>query len=370
MMIDRPDLKGPLVHLGFDGRFLASGIGFQVAHLDLVVEVTDIAYDGLVFHLLHVGPGDHLIAAGGGHEDVADGRGVFHGGHFEAFHGRLQGADGIDLRHQHPGTVSAHGMGAALAHVAVAADHHHLAGHHDIRGPLDAVGQGFTATVQVVEFGLGHRIVDVESRKEKLAALGQLVEPVNAGGGLLGNAFDRCGDPGPETGILGMPAFRRAINNRISSESYSFCSRDGSFSTATPWWTNMVASPPSSTIRSGPLPSGQTSACSVHHQYSFQGFPLPGENGGRPLAGNGRSRMVLGGKDVAGGPADVGAENLQGIDEHGGLDGHVQAAGDLQAFERLLGSVFFTNGHQPGHFVFRQLHLLVTKSARVRSATL
>jgi hypothetical protein len=78
-------------------------------------------------------------------------------------------------------------MGAALAHVAVAADHHDLAGHHDVRGPLDAVGQGFTATVQVVEFGLGDRVVDVEGRKKQLAALGQLVKPMDAGGGLFGN---------------------------------------------------------------------------------------------------------------------------------------------------------------------------------------
>jgi hypothetical protein len=35
----------------------------------------------------------------------------------------------------------------------------------------------------------------------------------------------------------------------------------------------MVASPPSSTIRSGPLPSGHIRACSVHHQYSSGGFP-------------------------------------------------------------------------------------------------
>ena len=35
-----------------------------------------------------------------------------------------------------------------------------------------------------------------------------------------------------------------------------------------------VASPPSSTSRSGPLPSGQDSICSVHHQYSSSVSPF------------------------------------------------------------------------------------------------
>ncbi len=71
--------------------------------------------------------------------------------------------------------------------------------------------------------------------------------------------------------------------------------------------------------------------------------------------------MILGGKDVAGSPADVRTEKLQGIDKHGRLNGHVQAAGNLQAFKRLPRTVFFTNGHEPGHFVFRKLHLLVSE---------
>ena len=36
--------EGPLVHLGFDGCFFTIGTFFQVAHLDLVVEMTDIAF--------------------------------------------------------------------------------------------------------------------------------------------------------------------------------------------------------------------------------------------------------------------------------------------------------------------------------------
>lgn len=39
-------------------------------------------------------------------------------------------------------------------------------------------------------------------------------------------------------------------------------------------WMSRVASPPSSTSRSGPSPSAQVSACSVHHQYSSSVSPF------------------------------------------------------------------------------------------------
>ncbi len=115
-------------------------------------------------------------------------RGLVHGRHLVAFHGRLQGADRVDLGNEHPGAVGSHRMGAALAHVAVAADHHHLAGHHDVGGPLDAVGQRLAAAVEVVELALGDRIVDVDGGHGQLAPLVHLVEAVHAGGGLLGEA--------------------------------------------------------------------------------------------------------------------------------------------------------------------------------------
>ena len=63
---------------------------------------------------------------------------------------------------------------------------------------------------------------------------------------------------------------------------------------------------------------------------------LPGEDrdalrvvdGAVGADGDGRGRVVLGGEDVAAGPAHLGAEGGQGLDEHRGLDGHVQRAGD------------------------------------------
>ena len=79
-----------------------------------------------------------------------------------------------------------------------------------------------------------------------------------------------------------------------------------------------------------------------------QGLALIGEDrdaGG----GDGGGGVVLGRIDVAGDPADVGAESLQGLDQHRGLDGHVERAGDAGALQRLLRAVFLADGHQAGH---------------------
>mmetsp|Transcript_25408 Transcript_25408/g.25155 ORF Transcript_25408/g.25155 Transcript_25408/m.25155 type:complete len:203 (-) Transcript_25408:841-1449(-) len=46
------------------------------------------------------------------------------------------------------------------------------------------------------------------------------------------------------------------------------------FSAFTPSWINRVASPPSSTMRSGPSALGHVRACSVHHQYSSRVSPF------------------------------------------------------------------------------------------------
>ena len=58
-----------------------------------------------------------------------------------------------------------------------------------------------------------------------------------------------------------------------------FAITDGSDSAATPRCRRSVASPPSSTMRSGPEPSGHVSACFVHHQYSSSVSPFHANTG-------------------------------------------------------------------------------------------
>ena len=77
----------------------------QPGHVDLIVEVADVAHDGLVLHPAHVVGGDHVLVAGGRHEDVGRSDDVLEGGYLVTVHGRLQCADRVDLGDYDPGAL-------------------------------------------------------------------------------------------------------------------------------------------------------------------------------------------------------------------------------------------------------------------------
>ena len=80
----------------------------------------------------------------------------------------------------------------------------------------------------------------------------------------------------------------------------------------------------------------------------LQGFALEGEH--RDAVGrDGRGGVVLGREDIAGGPAHLGAQRGQGLDQHRGLNRHVQAAGDARALEGLLAGILGPHRHQARH---------------------
>ena len=65
----------------------------EAGHIDLVVEVADVADDRLVLHTRHVVNGDHVLVAGGGDEDVGRLDDLVERAHLVALHRRLKGAD-------------------------------------------------------------------------------------------------------------------------------------------------------------------------------------------------------------------------------------------------------------------------------------
>jgi hypothetical protein len=96
--------ENDMVHLGLD---LIPGVAFDRGDIDLVVKVADVADDSLVLHGQHVIVGDDVEVAGGGDEDVRQGSGLLHGDHLVAFHGGLEGADGVDFRDPDDGAQAA-----------------------------------------------------------------------------------------------------------------------------------------------------------------------------------------------------------------------------------------------------------------------
>ena len=178
--------KSVTIDLRLDVHLLG-GVGVEPLDVNFEIEVTNVAENGVVVHQSHVFTADNVLAAGGSDEDLTLSSGFFHSNDLEAFHGSLESVDRIDFGDQDTGSHTLEGLSAALTDITVTSDDGNLAGNHHIRGTLDAVQKGFTATVQVVELGLGDTVVDVDSGNLQLALLQHLVQVVNTSGGFFGD---------------------------------------------------------------------------------------------------------------------------------------------------------------------------------------
>ena len=277
-------LHGEAVDLGLDGDLLG-GVGLEPGNVDLNVEVTNVADDGVLAHGLEVGTDEDVTAAGGGDEDLALGGGVVHGDDLEAGHGGLEGVDGVDLGDENAGTHGVEGVGATLADITETGDDGDLAGNHDIGGTLDAVDEGLAAAVKVVELALGDGVVDVDGGNEETLVLEHLVEVVHAGGGLLGDtvaALEHLGELVVDESSKISTVVEDQVEGLAGGERLEL-------------------------LLEAPV-------------VLLLGLALPGEDG-HTGGGDGGSGVVLGGEDVAGRPGDLGTEGLEGLDEDGGLDG-------------------------------------------------
>ena len=176
-----------MINLGLD---LFPVVFFQAGHIDLVVKVADVADDGLVFHTRHVIPADDIEITGRRDEDIGLLADFVHPDNTITLHSRLQGADRIDLGDPYGRPEAAQGLGGTLADIAIAQNHGDLAGHHHIGGALDAVNQRFTATIEVVKFGLGHGIIDIDRRERQRPLCLHLVQTLHPGRGFFGHAPD------------------------------------------------------------------------------------------------------------------------------------------------------------------------------------
>jgi hypothetical protein len=222
--------------------------------------------------------------------------------------------------------------------------------HHHIGGALDAIHQGFAAAVEVVELALGHRVVDVDGREHQAAFLVHLVEAMHAGGGLLGDTADFLG----HARVPARGALQLLLDGGVE-EGFLLAARLGD--------QGGVLFGPHAQVHEqrripaviqdhvGAQPVGELEDAVGVIPVVLQRLALDGEHR-CARGGNGRGRMVLGGEDIARGPAHLGPQGLQGLDQHRRLDGHVQRAGDAGAPERLAGGVFPADGHQRRHLHF------------------
>lgn len=142
-------------YLWLDGDFL-DRVVIEPLDVELAIEVSDVAEDGIVMHELNVRAVDDVLAASRGDKDATAWGGLLHGGDLEALHGSLQSVYRVDLGDDDARAERSERMGAALANVSVAGNDGYFARQHDVGGALDTVDERLAAAVQVVELRLGH----------------------------------------------------------------------------------------------------------------------------------------------------------------------------------------------------------------------
>jgi hypothetical protein len=243
----------------------------------------------------------------------------------------------------------------ALADIAEAGDAGNLAGEHDVGGAADGVDQALLAAVEIVELRLGDAVVDVDRREGKLALLGEVVEAVDAGGSLLGDALDVGDGLGEVARPLGEEALQRRREDLLFLVGWGEQFLSGLDARAPQREHGGVAAVVEDQVAGPVLPPIEDAGGII--PIFLERLALDREDGHAGL-GDGGGGMVLGREDVARGPADLGAERGQRLDQHRGLDRHVQRAGDARALERLGRAEFLAQRHQARHLGLGDLDFL------------
>ena len=309
---------------------------------------------------------DDVGVAGGRDEDVRRADDLVERRHLVALHGRLERVDRVDLGDDHSGALPPEALRAPLADVAVAEHDGRLAADHHVGRPVDGVDEAVATAVEVVELRLGDRVVDVDRREEQLAPLEHLVEAVDAGRRLLGDALQAGGHAGPlgriglegaleeaeHDGQLGVAGRRRVGDLAGLLVLDPLVHEERGVTAVVQDHVGAVVAVPGQCLLGAP-------------PVLLERLALPGEDRhalgvlGRALRTDDDrgGRVVLGGEDVAAGPAHLGAELGQGLDEHGRLDGHVQRAGDAGAGQRLERAELLAQRAQAGHLVLGEVDL-------------
>ena len=294
--------------------------------------------------------------------------------HLVAVHRRLQRADRIDLGDDDAGALATQRLRTTLADVAIAAHDRDLAADQHVGRAVDAVDQRVATAVLVVELRLRHRVVDVDRREQQLSLLGELVQPVHAGCGLLGHALDPGGELGPALRVL----LQRALQHRQHDAELLGVGGRGIRHRAGALELDPLVD---EQRRVAAVVEDHVGAGAIRPAQSLLGAPpvllerlaLPGVDRhparvlGRavePDDNRGRG-VVLGREDVARRPPHLRPERDQRLDQYRRLDRHVQRAGDPRAGQRLAIAVLAARRHQSGHLVLGQPDLLAAEGGQL-----
>ena len=339
-------------------------------HINFVIKVTNIANNSIVLHLAHAFLHENALVARGGDENIRLIDNFLQSRDSVSFHTGLESANGVNFRHIDDTTVGSHGSGTSFTDVTVSANDSLFTSQHDIGGTHDTIRQGVLATVEIVEFGLGDGVIDVDGGKEQTAILFHGVQTVHTSSSFFTDALAATGNLVP---FVGFTAFEETTDDGednlefgivggtwVGESSvleigvlglFTFMNQQGHVSTIIDDNVGTV----SFAVVFGPG-QGIERALPV----LFERLSLPGKDGSRLVTSDSSGSVILRGENVTRAPSNISAEFLERFNEHGSLDRHVQRTRNASVAEGLGGTVLGTARHQTGHFDFGEFNVLAT----------
>mmetsp|Transcript_52673 Transcript_52673/g.78076 ORF Transcript_52673/g.78076 Transcript_52673/m.78076 type:complete len:212 (+) Transcript_52673:775-1410(+) len=205
------------------------------------------------------------------------------------------------------------------------------------------------ATVKIIKFTLGHRIIHINSGEKKRSTLLHLVKTMDTSGSLLTHSETTSGNLVP---LVSLTSFQQSLDDGQHNLKLGIVS--GARIRESSILKEKVLGLLSLVDKEGHIPSvinnkigTVTLAIILRPGQSIQGalpvflkrLTLPCENSGRLVTCNSCSSMILSGKDITTAPAHITTECVECFNENSSLDGHMKGSGDtctLEAFSVLL----------------------------------
>ncbi len=153
------------IRLIFHINSLYTFMMFQTVNVDFVVEMADIPENRVVLHFKHVLYSDNVFVARRCHENIDFRYNCFFPHHAETFHTSLKSANRVHLFHVNNRILRFKRLGAAFAHISVTEHQNFLSRDQNVRGPHNPVNNRVPASINIIKFRFGYRIVDINPDK-------------------------------------------------------------------------------------------------------------------------------------------------------------------------------------------------------------
>lgn len=125
------------------------------------------------------------MVVSGGDKDLIDGSGFFYGDDLVVGYGSLKSVDGVNFSDDDMGIYVVEGYGVIFVDIIEISDNGDFVSNYDVGSMFDIVDERFVVVVEVVEFGFGDRVVDVDGRNKEFFFFEYVVEVVDISGGFF-----------------------------------------------------------------------------------------------------------------------------------------------------------------------------------------